>query len=194
MARLFVAVWPPESVVEAVARAVDRTPRPGVRWLPPSSWHVTLRFLGSADPEEVTAALNRVGAVHADAVVGPVLRTLGRSVVVVPVAGLDELAGAVQAATAHLGQPLDDRPFTGHLTLARRKGRAAVPSGVPVVAAFPVDAFTLVRSETKPTGAEYRVLRAWALPPPVPTTDGGPPDGGTLPPPQRPRRPGPADH
>ena len=55
-ARLFIAVRP--SV--AAADLVDRLPRfetPRVRWVPREQWHVTLRFLGDAEPEEVVAAL-----------------------------------------------------------------------------------------------------------------------------------------
>ena len=42
-ARLFVAVWPPASVLAAVAslRGPDLS---GVRWMGPEPWHVTLRF------------------------------------------------------------------------------------------------------------------------------------------------------
>ncbi|MER3453020.1 MAG: RNA 2',3'-cyclic phosphodiesterase, partial [Acidimicrobiia bacterium] len=44
--RLFVAVWPPEEVLDVVAKL----PRPGVvglRWTSREQWHVTLRFFGS---------------------------------------------------------------------------------------------------------------------------------------------------
>lgn len=165
MARLFVAVWPPPSVVEAVAHQVPRPPRPGLRWVPPENWHVTLRFLGRADPDEAARALDRLVAGPAEAVVGPAVTTLGRAVVCLPVAGLDRLAAAVVTATAGVGQPPEDRRFTGHLTLARRKGRAAVPTGTPFSARFEVDEVALVASDTRPSGAEYRTLRRWPLTP-----------------------------
>ena len=34
----------------------------GLRWTGPDQWHVTLRFLGSIDPGEVAAALDRLGS------------------------------------------------------------------------------------------------------------------------------------
>ena len=62
----------------------------------------------------------------ATAVLGPAVRRLGPSALVVPVAGLDGLAAAVGDATAGVGLPPGPRSFTGHLTLARlRPGRRA---------------------------------------------------------------------
>ena len=52
--RLFVAVVPPDDVLEAVA-ALPRPQEPGVRWTRPDTWHVTLRFLGDR-VDEATAS------------------------------------------------------------------------------------------------------------------------------------------
>lgn len=169
MARLFVAVWPPSSVVEAVAREVPRPPGPGLRWVPPENWHVTLRFLGRADPDDAARALDGLAANAAEAVVGPAVTMLGRAIVCLPVAGLDRLAAAVVAATAGVGQPPEGRRFNGHLTLARRKGRASAPTGAPSASRFEVDEVALVESHTEPSGAEYRTLRTWPLATPRPT-------------------------
>ena len=54
--RLFVAVWPPAHVVDAVTELVPA--RPGLRRVPPHQLHVTLRFLGDADVEAVRARLD----------------------------------------------------------------------------------------------------------------------------------------
>jgi RNA 2',3'-cyclic 3'-phosphodiesterase len=163
MARLFVAVWPPPAVVRAIAAEVPRPPRPGVRWVPPQDWHVTLRFLGRAEPAEAVEALDRLVGVPVRASIGPAVTTLGRAVVCLPVGGLDDLAGAVRSATAGVGQPPDPRGFTGHLTLARRRGRAQVPTGSRFEAGFEVDEVALVASDTLPSGARYRVLQRWRL-------------------------------
>ena len=55
MARLFVAVWPPDEVV-AELMALGRKDRRGVRFVHPERWHVTLRFLGECDPGAARAA------------------------------------------------------------------------------------------------------------------------------------------
>jgi RNA 2',3'-cyclic 3'-phosphodiesterase len=161
--RLFVAVWPPSQVVARVA-VLDRPAQRGVRWTTADQWHVTLRFLGSvsdAEVEIVRASLTGQGpAAGTMAVAGPVVERLGRGVLCLPVAGLDELARRVRAATAGIGAHEADRQFRGHLTLARAKPGADLRAlaGVPLSASWPVEEVTLVASETRPQGAAYRVL------------------------------------
>src|SRR3972149_10703388 len=49
MARAFVAVVPPDEVLDAVDLALSRarTRLPGARWSTRDQWHITLQFLGS---------------------------------------------------------------------------------------------------------------------------------------------------
>jgi 2'-5' RNA ligase len=94
MARLFIAVWPPEDVV-ADLLALHRKDRRGVRFLPPDRWHVTLRFLGEADPADVADAMGDV-ADPATARLGPAVDIVGGRVLAVPVAGLHLMAGALE--------------------------------------------------------------------------------------------------
>src|SRR5262245_34664121 len=110
MARLFVAVWPPPDVVDLLA-ALPRPKVRGVRWTTPHQWHVTLRFLGEADPETARAALTTLDADGCEAVLGPGASRLGRGVLAVAVDGLAELAAAVAQATVGIGRPPEPRPF-----------------------------------------------------------------------------------
>lgn len=165
MARLFVGVYPPSSVIEAL-RALPRADAPGVRWVPPEQLHVTIRFIGNAEVDEVAPPLDRLAPSLRRAAVdlGPQVSRLGRNVVCVPARGLDELAGAVIEATAGLGEPPDPRPFRGHLTLGRLRRRAACGlTGAPFHATFEVDRLHLVQSVTRAEGAEHTVLRSWEL-------------------------------
>jgi 2'-5' RNA ligase len=63
----------------------------------------------------------------------------------------------------------DDRPFRGHLTLARARERRGVDLssvvGVPLAASFPVDEVTLVVSRLGRGPARYEVVDRLALPP-----------------------------
>lgn len=161
--RLFVAVWPPAEVLDLVAAL----PRPGVvglRWTSRDQWHVTLRFLGRvADPGPVAEALARAAASvpgPLTAVLGPGTDRFGQRVLHVPVGGLEPLATAVIAATAEFGEPPEDRPFHGHLTLARARGRVDLRPlcGVPISATWQVDSVSLVRSDLHPRGARYADL------------------------------------
>jgi 2'-5' RNA ligase len=156
--RLFVAVWPPADVLDLL-ESLPRPSDPGVRWTRRDQWHVTLRFLGAADPDDAAAALASVDAVAADAVLGPLTARLGRSVVVVPVAGLGEVAAAVASATADVGEPPDPRSFAGHVTLARLRQRPACGvTGFRLSARFPVRELHLVRSHLHHEGARYETL------------------------------------
>lgn len=145
---------------------------PAVRWTTADQWHVTLRFLGEVGDEEVgrgKAALDslRPGGRNArvTAVGGPGLELLSPTVWCLPIAGLDELANAVRGSTAAIGAPVGDRPFRGHLTIARGKGLAPLAT-LPAVrfsASWPVEALTLVASELHPGGARYRVIHRVSL-------------------------------
>jgi 2'-5' RNA ligase len=94
----------------------------------------------------------------------------GLRILQVPVAGLDRVAAAVVGATAGLGRPPDDRPFSGHLTLARVAKGANVDlgalAGAPMAAAWDVDSICLAESHLSPAGARYDVLDRFPLAPP----------------------------
>jgi 2'-5' RNA ligase len=124
-----------------------------------------LRFLGEVDdPAPVAAALDAAPLSPASAVVGPQVAVLGRGVLMVPVAGLDDLAAAVTGATRWFGRAPPDRPFRGHLTVARaRRGAVRGLAGEAVGARFPVEDVRLVRSHPGPDGARYEDLHVRRL-------------------------------
>lgn len=154
--RLFVAVRPPDDVLDLVA-GLHRPERAGVRWTTRAQWHVTLRFLGEVeDPAPVVAALDAADLASAVGVIGPTVSALGRGVVVLPVGGLDDLAAGVGAATGAFGVPSPDRPYRGHVTLARaRRSQLRDLVGEPVAARFPVREVRLVRSHLERAGARH---------------------------------------
>lgn len=170
---------------------VARLPRPvveGLRWTGREQWHVTLRFLGTVeDARPVVDALAPVAATTApfEVVLGPAVDRFGRRVLHIPVVGLEPLAAAVVGATAAIGEPPEDRPYAGHLTLARavdprrpRRGArsprgpgsssGAAPDlrslcGTTVSATWTVSSFSLVESHLHPRGARYEELVSFPL-------------------------------
>ena len=172
--RLFVAVWPDDETrrrLGGLELELGRTR--GLRFVGPSRWHITLRFLGEVDEAQVEP-LGRALQECAAAISGPLECRLGPGtgwftgvrVLQLPAAGLDVLAAAVRTATLPLvPEPADpEPPFNGHLTLARSKGRrlgvAALGemSGIPFEAAFDVSAVDLVASQPSPKGHVYTTL------------------------------------
>ena len=167
MARLFVAVWPPDEVI-AELMTLGRKDWRGVHFVHPERWHVTLRFLGECDPSATSAALDAAVLPPARARLGPAVDVMFDRVLTVPVAGVDELAAAVTVATADLGEP-PRRRFVGHLTLARidRRARGRLPDtvGALVSAAFDVAEIALVQSRRDHRGARYETLASWPVEP-----------------------------
>lgn len=169
MVRLFVAVWPPPDVMELLA-GLARPPRDGLRWTTAEQWHVTLRFLGEADADEVRDLLVGLASVAemVEARLGPAVGRFGQRVLHVPVRGLEVVAGEVIRRTAAVGRAPEDRPFSGHVTLARvreargGRGRARVDlrplEGARIEARWAVRDVTLVASRLHPHGARYDVI------------------------------------
>lgn len=171
--RLFVAVWPTDQVRDRLAEAIEALLTDELRWVKPENWHVTLAFLGSVPDDELDALVAVLRSIQAqalrcDAALGTHTSTIGRSVLCLPTSGLDELAGAVRESTGPFSRAPDrDRPFAGHLTLARtRRGRAvpglavgrpisALGIGAPVSMTWPVSEVRLVASEEGREGTEY---------------------------------------
>jgi RNA 2',3'-cyclic 3'-phosphodiesterase len=163
MARLFIAVWPPDEVTEALT-ALPRKDQRGVRFVRPENWHVTLRFMGGADPQDVIDVLDGVVFGPARARLGPAVDVIAERALVVPVAGLDDIARAVTERTKDIGKPPRKR-FIGHLTVARLKPHTRVPHalGALVSAEFDVTEVALVQSRLDPHGARYETLHTWPV-------------------------------
>ena len=160
MTRLFVAAWPTPDVVEALSD-IARPPEHGVRWVPPSNWHITLRFVGEADAADAADLTERLAAVTLPrplARLGPTIEQLGQRQVVVPVEGVDALAEVVRSATGAIGEP-DRHRFHGHLTIARLgSGAGASVVGSPFRAEFEVAEIVIVASDLRQDGAVYTTL------------------------------------
>ena len=177
--RLFVAVVLPEAVADLVA-ALPRPERTDLRWTTRAQWHVTLRFLGQAQPDEVIAAVpDALGLLGADAApvaeLGPATAWFaGRRVLQVPVGGLEGLAAAVHEVTQPWGRP-DEPPFSGHLTVARTVGRRRGPAelaGAQLAACFAVTEIGVYASRSGPTGSVYQRLLRLPLAPLAAGPDG----------------------
>lgn len=162
VSRLFIALWPPDGVLDEL----EALPRPEVaklRWTARRTWHITLRFLGEADPAEAEEALLGLRHEPVDVAVKGRLRRIGRDALMVPVSGVDSLGAAVTDLTASIGLP-PGRRFTGHLTLARMKDPRS--SGVPpleVHVEWRAGEVVLVESTLSPGGSDYRTIATFPL-------------------------------
>jgi 2'-5' RNA ligase len=168
---------------------------PEARWVRPESLHVTLKFIGEQKPEQVEAITQRLRQVPGSAFE---IRMAAYGFFPTPKAPrvfwigiqagakLAELAGQIDAATAELGVPREDRPFSPHLTLARASGRSGDPKwrkGDGPNLAFSIlqkrlgameelefgtmtaDKFILYQSQLAPGGSKYTTLERYTMKP-----------------------------
>jgi 2'-5' RNA ligase len=162
MTRLFVAVWPPDDVLDRL-HDLERPRDQGVRWLPIENLHITLRFVGDADVDEVADALDHVEFPAATVTLGPAIDVLAERSLVLPVAGVDDLAAVVRSATRGIGSERERRRFVGHLTIARlaRRARPSRSAGRLFDASFDVTDVALVASTLTDAGAVYETVASW---------------------------------
>lgn len=179
--RLFVALVPPETVLEEIDAVFGphRAAWPGLRWTRRDSWHVTLAFYGEVDDAVVPRLLPRLERAAGRHPVRE-LAFSGAGAFPRPAAArvlwtglhsdLRRLADSCVAAGRREGAPADEHArFHPHLTIARTR----VPLDLrPLLAAlegyqgtpWAADQIHLVRSRL---GAvpRYETLRTWPLKP-----------------------------
>ena len=175
--RLFFAIDPPEDVRMLLQEL--REDLTGVRWIPESNLHLTLRFIGEADEGRQRDIVDAAASVRADSVsvrlVGagtfPSLRRPSVLWACVENArGVQHLQSRLSDSLGELGLRREDRPFSPHVTLARvRHGlRSEIRAWIAAHEAFSTDTFSAVSfelysSELRPEGAAYRKLQSYPL-------------------------------
>ena len=150
-----------------------------VRWVPPESYHVTLRFLGTTPRDRVASLV--AAAQRATRAIAPFELRLGalagfpsrrpRAVVldIAPHESIVALAHEVESAVVEAGFAPEPRAFHPHLTLGRVRERARRtpfldPAESPADAApFAIDSFVLFQSVLAATGTQYTPLERIAL-------------------------------
>jgi 2'-5' RNA ligase len=169
--RAFVAIRPPDGVLDAIAARVAGLDFGEARRAPREQWHLTLQFLGdAADPDAVVAALagltTTVGALRLSTI-GPLGNPKRSSICACFLCEGGEwmrgLAAEVNARLAPIGYEAEDRPFLPHLTIARFKrptNQAALVAAAgpePIGSAWTVDEVVVYESRLGRGPAEHVV-------------------------------------
>jgi RNA 2',3'-cyclic 3'-phosphodiesterase len=168
---------------------------PDARWVRPESLHITLKFIGEQTPAQVEAITDRLRRVESNAFeiraggygffpTAKAPRVFWIGIHAGP--QLAELAESIDMATAELGIPREDRPYSPHLTLARagagrRSGSPKSRKGDGPNSTFAVlekrlaamgeldfgkmtaREFILYQSQLSPGGSKYTKLQRFAL-------------------------------
>ena len=179
--RLFIAIEIPPIVRRALAGLLMefRAIAPQAKWVRAENMHITLKFLGETESSKLAAVRETLSAIHSSQAV--TLRFLGlgffpnenRAKVfwagIESSANLPAIAVEIDQSMHRLGFPLENRPFTPHLTLARFE-----PPGIPAklfaaaeerssreFGSLTAREFHLIQSKLKPSGAEYTTLHSF---------------------------------
>ncbi|MGH8319361.1 MAG: RNA 2',3'-cyclic phosphodiesterase [Steroidobacteraceae bacterium] len=181
--RLFFALWPDETMRQAMAHATRKAARAsGGRPVPAQNLHVTLAFLGSVAERRrselaavARSAAETLGAAFA-AADSPERRLelaferlehwraaqLLCALPAEPSAPAAALARRLQALLAERGFAPDLKPFRPHVTVVRKVSHPGrIASMPPVVWRF--TELALIESRTLPEGALYSVVESFAL-------------------------------
>lgn len=161
--RLFFAAWPPAQTAVALhAWAAGLAGRAVAR----ENIHLTLAFLGEADPAKAIAAAGRVRGVRHELPIEEGRFWKKNQIVWVgpremPPA-LDSLVKSLHIELDRDAFVLDRRPFAAHVTLLRK---ARDPQEMPPLpgVAWPVSEFVLVRSRISPRGSTYEPVERFPL-------------------------------
>lgn len=183
--RTFIAFDLPDDILEIIGETQKKLNKNGLRlkWLPVSNIHLTIKFIGDM-PINRVENVTEMMAVSAGNF-GPI-SIFARSMGVFPGlrrpnvlwlgidGALDRLVTFQQALDTNLasiGLPPEKRPFRGHLTIGRVKGKInteQLKDGLRFYYDFQTRRFALkeiklYQSELKPTGAEYTCLKSVSL-------------------------------
>ncbi len=168
--RLFFALWPSpaarkalEGLAQSAARRADAKPTRA------DTLHLTLVFLGNCTADQAVA-LRDGAATCASPCFELVFDRLGcwknnGIVWLAPSASppaLLALERQLRELAAGLKLPLDRRPYSPHLTLARKARKALVAEDSPPLA-WQVERFCLIESELHSSGSRYREVASWRL-------------------------------
>jgi RNA 2',3'-cyclic 3'-phosphodiesterase len=179
--RLFIAI----GISEEIRRKLDvlltelRGIAPQVKWVRAANLHVTLKFLGNTDPEKITQIADALRSVCSPQAVTLEFRGLGflpnekRPRVfwagMTSSPNLPGLAADIDRVIHQFGFPMEDRPFTPHLTLARFDP-LGLPSKLSAIlhqhssdnfGSLTTREFHLIESKLKSTGAEYTTVQSF---------------------------------
>ncbi len=185
MIRTFIAIELDDATRRALGSVQSKLKRERaaqhVRWVAPDSIHITLKFLGDVDAEQMPALQRAVSDACTGtppltltlAGVGAFPNTRRPNVVWVGASGqvdvITQLAKKIEEACTALGFAREERPFSPHLTLGRVKrdaspgdrqavGEMVEKAQVSTVGEVHVTRVSVMKSELRPTGSVYTRL------------------------------------
>jgi len=166
--RLFFALWPDETTRAEIDRLNQLLICQRLKKTRADNLHVTLVFMGNVDDataqairwcipditaEPITLVFDQLSAWSNANVLCLTTRHTPRQ--------LSDLVEQLKTVIVQQGVKLDDRPYTPHVTLARKA--QANPTIRLESICWPASSFVLVESVSTSRGVDYQVLESWPL-------------------------------
>lgn len=180
--RMFVAVRPPEPVLDSLEAFVEprREVDSALRWTRPESWHITLSFMAAVADRDLDALIERLseaagatrgfelGLTGAGSFPNPDKAKLLWTGVSGQVDELTRLAGHIRSACTRSGVEIAGGEYRPHLTLARIRRPVNVTRWLRTFELYqsepwPVDAVVLYESQLGGGPHQYRAVEEFRL-------------------------------
>jgi len=181
--RLFIAIELTSEIRRSLAAFLTelRGKLPKTKWVRAENLHVTLKFLGEVEPVRLQAIEQTLSTIRSAAPVDLEFRDLGffpsekRPRVfwlgMEASSNLKVLAAEIHHGMHKLSFPMEQRPFTPHLTLARfeppglpaKLGSAIKEYSARDFGSLSARQFHLIESKLKPSGAEYTTVQSFSF-------------------------------
>ncbi len=175
--RLFIAIPLPEAVREKLSELYQSMD--GVRWQSQGQLHITLKFLGETDRDQLPELIRGLKSIRHSAFQMTIsgfgtFPGKGRPKILwIGIARpepLKDLQQKIEQQCIEIGFEAEDRPFIPHITLARIKGtpRRDVMSFINQhkkvrIPGVPVNEFVLYESKLDPDGAVHEKVEEFFL-------------------------------
>jgi 2'-5' RNA ligase len=183
--RAFIAIELPEEMIAFFHKIQEGLRSYGfkARWVRPENIHLTLKFLGDINSEDIKKAGDAIiSAAGENASMSLGAKGIGvfpgvkrPRVIWTGIAGqtkeLADLQKTLDGKLETIGFPKEKRPYKGHLTIARIKGKVDAKRLIDAMTefgrleskTFMAEEVVLFKSKLKPSGAVYTKLMSAAL-------------------------------
>jgi RNA 2',3'-cyclic 3'-phosphodiesterase len=183
--RAFIAIELPQEIIAFIHKIQQGLRSYGfkARWVRPENIHLTLKFLGDINSEDIKKAGDAIiSAAGENASMSLGAKGIGvfpgvkrPRVIWTGIAGqtkeLADLQKTLDGKLETIGFPKEKRPYKGHLTIARIKGKVDAKRLIDAMTefgrleskTFMAEEVVLFKSKLKPSGAVYTKLMSAAL-------------------------------
>jgi len=171
-ARIFFALWPEESVRQALHRLTkEYKPQCKGRAINEDGLHITLQFMGEVEYTRLPLLIQTAGKVSAPPF-GFILNRLSfwpknrmaYATLLTFVPALDQLVTALKHQLTAAGFLIKNDEFIPHVTLLRQIENVLESQAITPIEWW-ADSFVLVESTVTDKGSRYQILHKWPLHP-----------------------------